>query len=147
MLESFCAAGKLHAVSFVPGAVTSGGNRQSQESGQETVGGSLLEELIGTLDASCAEVALQGGALPSQQAAQCTSSPDEEKSIVLVSATADYHMTCVTVTHQCLVSATINKAVLCRPDCSALYPLHSWSLHYFCCSLHIAVLIKHDRSL
>lgn len=107
----------------------------------------MLEELIGTLDASCTEVGLQGGALPSQQAAQCTSSPDEEKSIVPVSATADYHMTCVTVTHQCLVSATINKAVLCKPDCSALYPSHSWSPHYLRSSLHIALLIEHDRSL
>ena len=64
----------------------------------------MLEELVGTLDAGCTKVTLQCGTLQSQQAAQCTSLPDEEKSIVPVSATKIHNMTCVTVTHQAFLA-------------------------------------------
>ncbi len=60
-----------------------------QESGQETIGGSMLEELIGPLDASCTTAVVQGNSIPGtddQQAAKIGSSPDQDKSIVPVSA-------------------------------------------------------------
>ena len=60
-----------------------------QESGQETIGGSMLEELIGPLDASCTEAAVQGNSIlgaDDQQAASSGGSSDQDKSIVPVSA-------------------------------------------------------------
>ena len=61
----------------------------AQERGQETIGGSKLEELLGPLDASCTEATVQGSNIPgssSQPTANLSSSSDQEKSIVPVSA-------------------------------------------------------------
>lgn len=106
------------------------------------MGGSMLEELVGTLDASCTKLTLQCGTLQGQQAAQCSSSPDEEKSIVPVSAIKSHHMTCITVTHQAR-----NPQGASEPDCSVLYPAYSSSVHHLCSSLHIPMSIRHSRSL
>jgi hypothetical protein len=94
-------ARQLQAVPLVTRMNMSGVDRHLQEQGQETVGGGVLEELVGALDASCTKVALQGGTLQSQQADQCTKSPVEEKSIVPVSATRSYiyHVKCSAITH------------------------------------------------
>ena len=67
----------------------SGGACCTQETGHATIGGNTLEELLGPLDASCTEAAVQGSSIPGssvQAPADSGSSSDQEKSIVPVSA-------------------------------------------------------------
>ena len=61
----------------------------SQEDAREAAGGSQLEELMGPIDASCTEAAIQGGTAPGQDVthvAEHAGPSNEEKSIVPVSA-------------------------------------------------------------
>lgn len=63
------------------------------------MGGTLLEELMGPLDASCTRAAIHGGAPPpgtdKLPAAIPTDPSDEEKSIVPVSALPSSYTRCV----------------------------------------------------
>ena len=61
----------------------------TQERGQEIIGGSTLEELLGPLDTSCMGAAVQDSNIPGsggQQTANVGSSSDQDKSIVPVSS-------------------------------------------------------------
>ena len=60
-----------------------------QEDAREAAGGSQLEELMGPIDASCTEAAIQGGTAPGQDStsiAEHARPSNEKKSIVPVSA-------------------------------------------------------------